>query len=128
MMQAFGMVSLAASCELRAAVERTSAVGNLVRSLDDQCQQRLRNRGLLGFDDVKSLMGAWTQGEDERLRREAVDFRLDAHDRPVFLEINPLPTFATDGTFAILAELEGVTLVEMLGRCLCAGLERLGLG
>lgn len=56
-----------------------------------------------------------------------VDFRLDARGEPVFLEINPLPTFATDGTFAILAELEGVSLAEMLGRCVAAGLERLGL-
>lgn len=56
-----------------------------------------------------------------------VDFRLDAAGEPVFLEINPLPTFATDGTFAILAELEGTTLDAMLGRCIRAGLERLGL-
>ncbi len=55
------------------------------------------------------------------------DFRLDAEGRPVFLEINPLPTFATDGTFAILAELEGTSLDEMLGRCIRAGLARLGL-
>lgn len=55
------------------------------------------------------------------------DFRLDRAGRPVFLEINPLPTFATDGTFAILAELEGVTLDEMLGRCVGAGLRRLGM-
>ena len=56
-----------------------------------------------------------------------VDFRLDAHGEPIFLEINPLPTFATDGTFAILAELEGTSLDEMLGRCIRAGLARLGL-
>jgi D-alanine-D-alanine ligase len=56
-----------------------------------------------------------------------VDFRLDARGEPVFLEINPLPTFATDGSFGILAELEGISLDEMLGRCLTAGLERLGL-
>ncbi|MBK7947316.1 MAG: D-alanine--D-alanine ligase [Deltaproteobacteria bacterium] len=54
-----------------------------------------------------------------------VDFRLDAAGEPVFLEINPLPTFATDGTFAILAELEGSTLDAMLGRCIQAGLERI---
>ncbi|MEM9176740.1 MAG: D-alanine--D-alanine ligase [Myxococcota bacterium] len=54
------------------------------------------------------------------------DFRLDAAGDPVFLEINPLPTFATDGTFAILAELEGVSLDQMLGRCVRAGLRRLG--
>ncbi len=56
-----------------------------------------------------------------------VDFKLDAVGQPVFLEINPLPTFAPDGTFGILAELEGCSLSEMLGRCISAGLERLGL-
>ncbi len=56
-----------------------------------------------------------------------VDFRLDAAGEPVFLEINPLPTFATDGTFAILAELEGISLDTMLGRCVAAGLARLGM-
>jgi D-alanine-D-alanine ligase len=55
-----------------------------------------------------------------------VDFRLDATGDPVFLEINPLPTFAPDGSFAILAELEGCSLSEMLGRCVAAGLVRLG--
>jgi D-alanine-D-alanine ligase len=56
-----------------------------------------------------------------------IDFRLDAAEDPVFLEINPLPTFAPDGTFGILAELEGCSLSEMLGRCVAAGLKRLGL-
>jgi len=55
-----------------------------------------------------------------------VDFRLDAAGEPVFLEINPLPTFAPDGSFGILAELEGCSLSEMLGRCIAAGLARLG--
>jgi D-alanine-D-alanine ligase len=57
-----------------------------------------------------------------------VDFRLNGEGDPIFLEINPLPTFATDGTFAILAELEGCSLAEMLSRCVSAGLARLGLG
>ncbi len=56
-----------------------------------------------------------------------LDFRLDASGDPVFLEINPLPTFASDGSFGILAELEGCSLSEMLGRCVSAGLVRLGL-
>jgi D-alanine-D-alanine ligase len=56
-----------------------------------------------------------------------IDFRLDALGDPVFLEINPLPTFAPDGSFGILAELEGCSLSQMLGRCVSAGLERLGL-
>ena len=55
-----------------------------------------------------------------------VDFRLDSAGDPVFLEINPLPTFATDGSFGILAEIEGCSLSAMLGRCITAGLVRLG--
>ncbi len=55
------------------------------------------------------------------------DFRLDAAGRPVFLEINPLPTFAPDGSFGVLAELEGRPLVELLAEVLEGGLRRLGL-
>jgi len=54
-----------------------------------------------------------------------VDFRLDARGEPVFLEINPLPTFASDGSFAILAELEGRPFAELLASCLEPGLERI---
>jgi D-alanine-D-alanine ligase len=56
-----------------------------------------------------------------------IDFRLDAGGRAVFLEINPLPTFAPDGSFGILAELEGRPLEALLAEVLGAGLERLGL-
>jgi len=55
------------------------------------------------------------------------DFRLDEDDEPVFLEINPLPTFAPDGTFGILAELEGRPVAELVGDVLRGGLRRLGL-
>lgn len=56
-----------------------------------------------------------------------VDFKLDAAGRPRFLEINPLPTFATDGSFAILAELLGEPYEELLAGVLAEGLGRLGL-
>ena len=65
-------------CELSAAVERTRAVLRLVGDFDAICERQLRRRGLLGFDDVKALMGKWLKSESGRLRREAVDFRLDA--------------------------------------------------
>lgn len=55
------------------------------------------------------------------------DFRLDADGEPVFLEINPLPTFAPDGTFGILAELDGRPFAEWLAEILIDGLVRLGL-
>jgi hypothetical protein len=54
-------------------------------------------------------------------------FRLDAANRPRFFEMNPVPTFARDGSFGILAELEGRPLAELLAEVLAGGLERLGL-
>jgi len=71
-------LELAARCELAAALQRTRAVREVVAGYDALCERRLRRRGMLGFDDVKYLMGEWAQAEDARLRREAVDFRLDA--------------------------------------------------
>jgi D-alanine-D-alanine ligase len=55
-----------------------------------------------------------------------IDFRLDERDQPRFLEINPLPTFAPDGSFGILAELEGRPVDALLADILRVGLERLG--
>ncbi|MFQ5417426.1 MAG: D-alanine--D-alanine ligase [Myxococcota bacterium] len=55
------------------------------------------------------------------------DFRLDADGAPCFLEINPLPTFAPDGSFGILAELEGRSHEALLADVLALGLVRLGL-
>jgi len=55
------------------------------------------------------------------------DFRLDAAGRAVFLELNPLPTFAREGSFAIVAELLGRTLEDLLAEVLALGLARLGL-
>lgn len=56
-----------------------------------------------------------------------VDFRLDAQGAPQFLEINPLPTFAPDGSFAILAELAGKSYAALLAEVLYTGLSRLRL-
>lgn len=72
------MVILAARCEMAAALTRTRAVREVVSVYDSLCENKLRRRGMLGFDDVKVLMGQWAKNEDARLRREAVDFRLDA--------------------------------------------------
>lgn len=55
------------------------------------------------------------------------DFKCDAAGRPVFLELNPLPTFAPDGSFGILAELAGTTYEALVGDVLARGLARLGL-
>ena len=54
-----------------------------------------------------------------------VDFRVDNEGRPWFLEINTLPTFAPDGTFAIVAELLGQSYPDFLAAVLERGLRRL---
>ncbi|MFK7898839.1 MAG: D-alanine--D-alanine ligase [Myxococcota bacterium] len=82
--------------------------------LDADLEQRMAEMSLRAFGALECFDFA------------RVDFRLDQAGDPVFLEINPLPTFAIDSTFAILAELEGCSLAEMLGRCVTAGLMRLG--
>ncbi|HEX8385094.1 MAG TPA: D-alanine--D-alanine ligase [Rubricoccaceae bacterium] len=56
------------------------------------------------------------------------DFRVDRDGRVWFLEVNPLPTFAPDGTFAVLAELDGTPYPEFLAGVLARGLRRLGVG
>jgi len=53
-----------------------------------------------------------------------VDFRVDADGKPWFLEINPLPTFAPDGTFAIMAELMGQSYPDFLASLLDEALKR----
>jgi D-alanine-D-alanine ligase len=56
-----------------------------------------------------------------------VDFRLDAAGEPQLLEINPLPTFAPEGSFGILAELMGRPLPDLLAEVLADALRRLSL-
>jgi D-alanine-D-alanine ligase len=54
-----------------------------------------------------------------------VDFRVDHRNKPWFIEINPLPTFAPDGTFAIIAELAGRSYPEFLAEVLERALARI---
>ena len=54
-----------------------------------------------------------------------VDFRLDDEGRPVFLELNPLPTFAVDGSFGVQAELEGREPADLLAEVFADGVARL---
>lgn len=54
------------------------------------------------------------------------DFRVDQDGQPWFLEVNPLPTFAPDDTFAISAEIMGRDYVDFLAEVFGRGLRRLG--
>lgn len=55
------------------------------------------------------------------------DLRLDARGEPWFLEINPLPSFARDGSFGVLAEVLGGSFEALVGEALASGLRRLEL-
>jgi len=55
------------------------------------------------------------------------DFRVDGNGRVWFLEINPLPSFAPDDTFAIIAELMDISYEAFLADVLRRGFERIGL-
>jgi ATP-dependent exoDNAse (exonuclease V) beta subunit len=72
------IITLAANCEFAAALSRTRGIHQVIHSYDVLMERELRSKGRLGFNDVKRLMGNWIQNEDARLRREAIDFRLDA--------------------------------------------------
>ena len=86
------------------------------------------------------LGGVLTEGLEAALWRDALrvhqllelddfsrsDFRVSADGRVGFLEVNPLPTFAPDGTFAIAAEVMGQPYESFLADVLAAALARVG--
>ena len=131
-----GVVGTGADAEalpvLQRATERETGIG--LHALDDGAVPLAYD---LGGDLTPDLEGA--------LQRDALavhralecrdfsraDFRVpadgDGAGRPVFVETNPLPTFAPDGTFAILAELAGEPYPAFLAGLLARGLRRLGV-
>ncbi|WP_103030060.1 D-alanine--D-alanine ligase family protein [Salinibacter altiplanensis] len=84
-------------------------------TLDSALEDRLHTLSLQAFEalDCRDFARA--------------DFRVDANGQPWFLEINPLPTFKPDDTFAIVAELMGRDYVDYLAEVFGRGLRRLGL-
>jgi D-alanine-D-alanine ligase len=102
------------------ALERHPAPGGAWRHhlpgrLERVLEERLAGLALRAFDALECRDFA------------RVDFRLDAAGTPRFLEINPLPTFAPDGSFGILAELMGRPHEDLLAEVLEEGLARLGV-
>ena len=84
-------------------------------ALDAALERRLASLALRAFDALACRDFA------------RADFRLDADGRPRFLEMNPLPSFAPDGSFGILAELAGRETADLVAEVLGSGLTRLGL-
>ena len=120
------------------------AMPALQRAVESETQiglHALDRRGYENSDLDYILEGTLSEELEEKLKDAALkvfekleckdfarmDFRVDAVGDPWFLEINPLPTFAPDGTFAILAELLGQSYPDFLAETLQKGLQRLGL-
>ena len=113
---------------IQRAVETESGIGLHV----------LDRKGLPPVTGSYDLPGELTSDLESRLQQAAlavfhkleckdfarVDFRVDSEGQEWFLEINPLPTFAPDGTFAIMAELEGQTYSEVLATVLSEAIAR----
>ena len=99
----------------------------------------LERSGLPEKQYAWSLPGDLTPELETRLQQDAIavfnklecndfarlDFRVDRDGTPWFLEINPLPTFAPDGTFAIMAELMGQSYPDFLASVLDESLRRI---
>ena len=84
-------------------------------ALDDVLEMRLRDLALRVYQKLECRDFA------------RADFRVDALGKPWFIEVNPLPTFAPDGTFAVIAELVGRDYADLLAELIAGGLRRLGL-
>lgn len=87
----------------------------LAGTLEPELEERLQMRALQVFEalDCRDFARA--------------DFRVDRNGQVWFLEINPLPTFAPDDTFAIVAELLGRPYVQFLADVFERGFRRLGV-
>jgi D-alanine-D-alanine ligase len=113
---------------LQRAVETTTGIG----------LHALEHRGAPSGDWDYTLEDTLEPELEERLQHDAIcvyekleckdfaraDFRVDADGQPWLLEINPLPTFAPDGTFAIIAELMNREYDAFLAELIDRGLRR----
>jgi D-alanine-D-alanine ligase len=109
---------------LQRALEATSGIGLHAVDGADWCTPGVLDDALVSDLEAQALAAF----EALRCRDFArVDFKCDGDGTPFFLEINPLPTFAPDSSFAILAEMEGRPYDAFLAEVLELGLARLGL-
>ena len=109
---------------LQRAVERTSGIGLHALGDDDALEYDVAGALTPGLEAALADAALRAHRALECRDFSRSDVRLGPDGRPVFIEINPLPTFAPDGTFAILAELEGRPYEAFLADVLGAALER----
>lgn len=106
---------------LERALHGPTGIGiHAVSAHDPSADAQAITYGAIPASDEQRLK-AWSLGlcEEMEVKHFArLDFKCDAQGRAQFLEINPLPTFAIDNTYAILAEIQGQALTAFLGKAL----------
>lgn len=117
---------------LQRSVDRKTTLASYV--MDKSRCSVLGARGSGEFSEPLSI----NEGLEERLKTDAVtaykvlgcrdfaraDFRVDFNGQDYLLELNPLPSLAKDGSFAILAECLNSSYDDMLGKILIEALKR----
>jgi D-alanine-D-alanine ligase len=125
--------------------EYTCAVAGAPLQVLDVLERALHTTTRIGLHAVEAASGEdepWTvthslpEALDKNIRKWSLDlcealeikhwarldFKLDDAGNPFLLEINPLPTFGIDQTFAILAEISGKAYPAYLGELLSEAL------
>lgn len=64
--------------ELRVKGVHTEAIHAVVKQYEAVYHERVREKGKISFADLTHLLGKWQQNEEERVKRELMDYRLDA--------------------------------------------------
>jgi len=106
---------------LERALHGPTGIGiHAVSAHDPQAEHQAVTHGAIpsGYEELLKQWSVRLCEEMEVRHFARLDFKCDAMGNAQFLEINPLPTFAIDNTFAILAEIEGDTLPRFLGSAL----------
>lgn len=104
--------------------------GHEAKWLPDSPYSKIRSiRADLPEETEKSIV-EWCLKLFERLECRdyaRFDWRLDKEDNPKLLEVNPNPGWCWDGHLAKMAQIAGISYIEMLGLILRAAVQRVGI-
>ena len=113
---------------------RTGSAGS-----DDSSGEKSSGQNSPGIDAPSHISGIITPELEEQIATRSIalcnwlcvrdfvrlDYKMVQNGTPLLLEVNPLPTFGTDSTFAILAEIQSRSYPEFLSGILTDAIRRL---
>ncbi len=74
----FEMLSLLMNPAFRVEIKKISAVGKILRAVDDLYSERVRSKGALSFFDMSVLLSEASLNASSKFAKELVEYRLDA--------------------------------------------------